>query len=38
MNGRVYIINDVLLIDESAPHFVQLTATAISTGGGVDGL
>lgn len=38
MNGRVYIINDVLLIDESAPHFVQLTAMAISTGGGLDGL
>lgn len=38
MNGRVYIINDVLLIDESAPHFIQITATAISTGGGVNGL
>ena len=38
MDGRVYLINDVLLIDESAPYFIQITATAISTGGGVDGL
>lgn len=38
MDGRTYIINDVLLIDESAPFFMQITATAISTGGGTDGL
>lgn len=32
-NGRVYVINDVLLIDESRPYYVQITATAINGGG-----
>lgn len=32
LNGRTYLINDVLLIDESVPAFVQITATAMSGG------
>lgn len=31
-NGRTYLINDVLLIDESVPAFVQITATALKGG------
>lgn len=34
-NNYTYIINDVLLIDESIPKFIQLTATAINTKGGI---
>lgn len=32
-DGRTYLINDVELIDESVPYFVQITATAMSGGG-----
>lgn len=31
--GKAYKINDVLLIDESRPAYVQITATAITGGG-----
>lgn len=34
-NGYTYIINDLTLIDESRPYFMQITATAINAGGGV---
>lgn len=34
-DGRVYLINQVLLIDESVPYFVQITATATNSGGGL---
>lgn len=30
-----YLINDILLLDESRPYFLQITATAISSGGGL---
>lgn len=32
-NGFTYIINDLTLIEESKPYFVQITATAINPGG-----
>lgn len=28
-----YLINDILLLDESRPYFLQITATAVSGGG-----
>ncbi len=31
----IYLINDILLLDESRPHFLQITATAINGGGGL---
>lgn len=31
--GYVWIINDVRLLDESRPAFIQITATAINGGG-----
>lgn len=34
-NGYTYIINDLTLIEESRPYFVQITATAINAGGGL---
>ena len=34
-NGRTYLINDVLPIEESVPYFVQITATALNGGGGM---
>lgn len=30
-----YLINDILLLDESRPYFLQITATAINSGGGL---
>ncbi len=30
-----YLINDILLLDESRPYFLQITATAINGGGGL---
>lgn len=30
----IYLINDILLLDESRPYFLQITATAINSGGG----
>jgi len=32
-NGFTYLINDITLIDESVPYFIQLTATAINGSG-----
>lgn len=34
-NGYVYAINQIELIDESRPFFLQITATAINPGGGI---
>ena len=34
-NGFTYLINEITLIDESAPYFIQLTATAINGSGGI---
>lgn len=34
-NGYTYIINDLTLIEESRPYFVQITATAVNAGGGL---
>lgn len=34
-NGYTYIINDLTLIEESRPYYVQITATAINAGGGL---
>lgn len=34
-NGYTYNINDLTLINESRPYFIQITATAINTGGGI---
>lgn len=31
----IYLINDILLLDESRPYFLQITATAINGGGGL---
>lgn len=31
----IYLINDILLLDESRPYFLQITATAINSGGGL---
>lgn len=31
----IYLINDILLFDESRPYFLQITATAINGGGGL---
>ena len=33
--GFTYLINEITLIDESAPYFIQITATAINGGGGI---
>ena len=30
-----YLINEVKLIDESRPYFIQVTATAVNAGGGI---
>ena len=37
-NGFVYTINKVELMNESKPYFMQLTATAINSGGVVNDL
>ena len=34
-NGFTYLINELALIDESAPHYIQITATAINGNGGI---
>ena len=34
-NGFVYNINEITLIEESSPFFMQITATAINLNGGV---
>lgn len=34
-NGYTFLINEVTLIDESAPYYIQLTATAINGSGGI---
>ena len=34
-NGFTYLINEITLIDESAPYYIQLTATAINGSGGI---
>ena len=34
-NGTTFLINEVTLIDESAPYYIQLTATAINGSGGI---
>lgn len=31
----IYLINDILLLDESRPYFLQITATVINGGGGL---
>lgn len=31
--GFTFLINDITLIDESAPHYLQLTATAVNGSG-----
>lgn len=31
----IYLINDILLLDESRPYFLQITVTAINSGGGL---
>lgn len=33
-NGFTYHINEITLIDESRPYFMQITATAANAGGG----
>lgn len=33
--GRVYVIHDIRLLDESRPYYVQITATAINGNGGL---
>ena len=34
-NGYTYIINDIALIDESVPHYIQITATAVNGSGAI---
>lgn len=34
-NGVTFLINDVTLIDESAPNYIQLTATAVNGSGAI---
>jgi len=34
-NGFTYLINEITLIDDSAPYYIQLTATAINGSGGI---
>lgn len=34
-NGYTFLINEVTLIDDSAPYYIQLTATAINGSGGI---
>lgn len=34
-NGFTYLINEITLIDESVPYYIQLTATAINGSGGI---
>ena len=36
-NGFTYLINELTLIDESVPPYIQITATAINGSGGVIG-
>ena len=33
-DGTVYLINQIEVLDESRPYYLQLTATAINAGGG----
>lgn len=33
--GFTYLINEVTLIDESAPYYIQIVATAINGSGGI---
>ena len=33
--GFTYLINEITLIDESRPYFIQLTATAVNGSGGI---
>ena len=33
--GYTYLINELTLIDESSPFYIQITATAINGGGGI---
>ena len=35
--GYTYLINELTLIDESAPYYIQITATAINGNGGIIG-
>ncbi len=34
-NNVTYLINEITLIDESSPHFIQIVATAINGNGGI---
>ncbi len=34
-HGFTYLINEITLIDESTPHFIQLTATAVNGSGAI---
>lgn len=34
-NGITYAINDLSLIEETPPYYVQITATAVNAGGGI---
>ena len=34
-NGFTFLINDITLIDESVPYYIQLTATAVNGSGGI---
>ncbi len=34
-NGFTYLINEITLMDERAPYYIQLTATAINGSGGI---
>ena len=33
-DGAIYLINQIELVDESRPYYLQITATAINAGGG----
>ena len=33
--GYTYLINELTLIDESSPFYIQITATAVNGGGGI---
>ncbi len=34
-NNVTYLINEITVIDESSPHFVQIVATAVNGNGGI---
>ena len=34
-NGFTFLINDIALIDESVPHYIQITATAVNGSGAI---